>query len=83
VRPAFMASLTLRTGKTYQLVKVQNVDSDTLTVSYRPTCGGWGMAKLAFKDLPSDLQLKYGYNPGATAQLPATERLLAVSIRTL
>ncbi|MGA2028895.1 MAG: serine protease [Verrucomicrobiota bacterium] len=55
--------ITTRDGMTYKGVNVEKIDPDGVIISYTPTGGGVGMAKLKFEDLPYNLQQKYGYNP--------------------
>jgi len=54
--------ITTRDGKTYNAVVKQRVEPDGILVSYEPAPGGFGMAKLKFRDLPDDVQKKYGYD---------------------
>lgn len=83
LRPPSMPSLTLKTGKTLYAVKVQSVEPDSITICFQPRAGGLGMAKLAFKDLPDELQTKYGYQPGLAVQIPAFDQLAVITVRTL
>ncbi len=82
-RPGYMASLTLRNGTTYRAVRVNRVDLDGITASFEMPQGGVGFARLAFRDMPDELQRKYGYRPGATAQLANSTQLAAVVVQAL
>ena len=81
LRPPFMAKLTLRSGKALQAVRVLRVERDALTVSYQPYAGGVGMARLPFKDLPENLQIKYGYTQHVPTAL-AFDQLAVVTVHT-
>jgi hypothetical protein len=54
---------TLTVGKTsYQAVKVRSVSSQSIIVMH-----SGGMASIRLRDLPADLQTRFGYNPEAEA----------------
>jgi len=82
-RPGFIASLTLRTGKTYHSVRVQRVELNALTITFQPHSGALGMARVAFRDLPDELQNKYSFSGGSPAQLANSSRLTSVEVQTL
>ncbi|HWW00815.1 MAG TPA: tetratricopeptide repeat protein [Candidatus Acidoferrum sp.] len=82
-RPSYLPQLTMRDGKAYQNVKIQKVELDGLTISYHPRQGGMGIAKLGFKDLPEQLQEKYGYTDGKITQLASSAQLAVVVLQTL
>ncbi len=82
-RPGYMASLTLPNGHTYRAVRVKKVDLEGITITFEMPQGGVGFARLAFRDMPEDLQQKYGYRPGATAQLANSTQLAAVVVQAL
>ena len=58
----FPTQITTRDGKTYNAVVKQRVDADGILVSYQPAPGGFGVAKLKFRNLPDDVQKNYGYD---------------------
>ena len=82
-RPSYLPQLTLRDGKTFREVTVQKIELDSLTISYHPSGGGMGWAKLGLKDLPEALQEKYGYTDGKTTQLANATQLAVVVLQTL
>lgn len=43
-------------SRSYQCVRLQKVESDGVTVSYKPVQGGLGVAKLKMENLPDELQ---------------------------
>ncbi len=59
---SFPSQITTRDGKTYNSVEKLRVDPDGILVDYQPIPGGYGVAKLKFRDLPDDLQKKYDYD---------------------
>jgi hypothetical protein len=69
VKRGFIDKVETRNGKTYRRLRVQKVEFDGITVVFQPGKGGFGCAKLKFKDLPEDLQHQYGY----TAELSAAQ----------
>jgi len=70
-----------RNGMTYKNVRVQNVAPDGLVVTYTPASGGIGVSKIKFKDLPDDLQQRYGYNPTNAAAFEKAQRQAAGQLR--
>ncbi len=58
-RQADADDFTTKDGKTYAGVKVIGIAPDGITVKTVE-----GAVKLKFKDLPEDVQKKYGYSPG-------------------
>lgn len=50
-------------GTTYNNCKVIKVEPDGITIKYAPHGVGISEIKLAFNDLPADLQQMYGYDP--------------------
>ncbi len=61
------SQITTRDGKTYNAVEKVRVDPDGILVNYQPGEGGYGLAKLKFRDLPDDLQKKYNYDEKKSA----------------
>ena len=59
--------ITTREGKTYHAAMVERVEPDGIILSYKPTGGGLGNAKLKFAILPENLQREYGYDPHKAA----------------
>ena len=53
--------LTTPGKRSYQHVILQKVESDGVTVSFRPTRGGLGVAKLKLESLPAELRELCGY----------------------
>jgi hypothetical protein len=54
-------------GRTYQNAKVIQVEPDGLTIKYAPEGGGLSEIKLAFDDLPPNIQQMYGFDPQIAA----------------
>jgi hypothetical protein len=67
------AEITTRTGVTYKFVRILEAAPDGLEIEFTPPGGGIGMTRIQFKDLPADLQQKYGYD-GENAIAYTTER---------
>lgn len=61
----------------YKKIKIEKVDPGGLTVSYAMTGGGIGITKIAFDQLPHDLQTQYGYDPQAAAKYQSGEKQAA------
>jgi hypothetical protein len=61
--PEFPNRITTLDGKVYEKVTLEKVDPDGLLVTYVPTGGGSGTAKLKFRNLPAELQARFGYDP--------------------
>src|SRR5277367_4755418 len=51
---SFPSQITTRDGKTYCGVEKVRVDPDGILVNYQPGPGGYGLAKLKFRNLPED-----------------------------
>ncbi len=80
----FIAKVTTSKGRTYQNLEVKEVDSNGITVCFRPAGGGLGLAKLAFKDMPAHLQARYGFSPtNARQQTPSADELQCVVAQRL
>jgi len=62
--PGFLNRITTLDGKTYEKTTLERVDPDGLLVAFAPVEGGSGTAKLKFRNLPTELQERYGYDPG-------------------
>jgi len=54
-------------GKTYAKVILDKVEADGLLVLFSPVEGGSGTAKLKFRNLPVELQKRYGYDADRAA----------------
>jgi hypothetical protein len=84
----FPTQVTTRDGTVYKVVDKLNVYPDGLLVSYEPVAGGIGFAKLKFRNLPDDLQKRYGYDEKQAAdfetrQAQATNLVSAWSAQDL
>jgi len=55
-------TITTVDGRVYHDVTVIRSDPDGILINYTPEGGGIGMAKLRFRNLPNDLQSRYGYD---------------------
>ena len=62
-----------REGLVYKNIRIERVDPSGLTVSHAMAGGGVGLTKIAFAQLPHDLQVKYGYDPQAAAKFESDE----------
>ena len=83
-RPGFFTKVTTRSGNIYRQVKVQKVEWDGITVQFEPAEGGVGVAKLAFRELPVELQQQYGLTPGQQlANSGSAVQLAAIVVRPL
>jgi hypothetical protein len=60
-----LSQVTTTDGKTYHNVTVLHTEPDGLLVSYDPTQGGVGLAKLKFRNLPEALRTQYNYDAQA------------------
>jgi hypothetical protein len=65
--------ITTREGKTYHAAMVERVEPDGIILSYQPSGGGFGNAKLKFATLPENLQREYGYDPQKAADFEADQ----------
>jgi hypothetical protein len=61
--PGFPDRITTLDGKTYEKVTLVKVDPDGLLVIFVPVEGGSGSAKLKFRNLPTELRDRFGYDP--------------------
>jgi hypothetical protein len=59
--------ITTLDGKTYEKVILDKVEADGLLVLFSPVEGGSGTAKLKFRNLPVELQKRYGYDADRAA----------------
>jgi hypothetical protein len=59
--------ITTLDGKTYEKVILDKVEADGLLVLFSPVEGGSGTAKLKFRNLPVELQERYGYDADKAA----------------
>ena len=65
---AVASDIVTRDGQTDKNAQAQKIEPDGITVSYTPTGGGFGVAKLRFSNLPEDCQRQFGYDaPAADA----------------
>jgi hypothetical protein len=65
---AVAEDLTTLTGRTYTNANVSRVDGDGITVLYPG-----GGSKIAFTNLPPEIQKKYGYDPEKAAAIAAKQ----------
>lgn len=83
-RPGYFEQVTTRNGNSYRNVQVQKVEWDGITVQFNPASGGMGVAKLAFKELPTELQQQYEFvSEPQFAQARNSLQLAAVVLRPL
>ena len=59
--------ITTLDGKTYEKVVLDRVEPDGLLVLFAPAKGGSGAAKLKFRNLPTELRERYGYDAARAA----------------
>jgi hypothetical protein len=69
--------IVTRFGDVYKNVTIERHDASGLTISYAMPGGGFGITKLAFANLPDDLQKKYNYDPQQAALYQAGEKQAA------
>src|SRR5690349_9238881 len=60
--PRHFAKITTLDGKTYEAVTVQRVQPDGLLVEFNTPGGGFGTAKLKFRNLPSTVRDQFGFD---------------------
>ena len=65
--------ITTLDGKTYEKVVLDRVDPDGLLVRFAPANGGSGAAKLKFRNLPTELRERYGYDAARAADYEGTQ----------
>jgi len=65
--------ITTLDGKTYEKVILDKVEADGLLVLFSPVEGGSGTAKLKFRNLPVELQERYGYDADRAADYEAAQ----------
>ena len=66
--------ITIRSGKTYQGVRLQQVYPSEIIISYRRNDGVRDLMNLKLADLPENLQKQYGYNPKKAAEYEAAQK---------
>ena len=71
--PAQPGEITTLDGKSYKGVSVQRVDPDGLMIGYAAAGGGISLSKIKFKNLPTDLQRRYNYDPDKAAAYEAKQ----------
>jgi hypothetical protein len=59
--------ITTLDGKSYEKVVLDRVEPDGLLVLFAPSGGGLGAAKLKFRNLPTELRERYGYDAARAA----------------
>ena len=60
---AHAMDLTTVEGRTYRNATVQRADPDGLIVAFQPDqAGGFGVAKVKFRDLPENVRSQYNYD---------------------
>ncbi|HEV2392713.1 MAG TPA: tetratricopeptide repeat protein [Verrucomicrobiae bacterium] len=79
----FLPRVRTRDGRTYTCARVQKIEPDGITVSYVPQKGAVGVAKLKFKNLPADVQERYGYDPTAAGALSSAGQMGVVIAQQL
>jgi len=67
-QPGYFDRITTTDGKAYDKVNVKKVDPDGLLVDFSPKDGGFGTAKIKFRNLPPDLQQRYAYDPARATE---------------
>jgi len=67
----FPERITTLDGKVYEKVTLEKVDPDGLLVTYVPAGGGSGSAKLKFRNLPTELQERFGYDAARASDYEA------------
>jgi hypothetical protein len=60
--PRHFDQITTLEGKTYQDVTVQKIQPDGLLVEFKTPGGGFGSAKLKFRNLPGAVRDRYSYD---------------------
>ena len=65
--------ITTLDGKTYEKVILDKVEADGLLVLFSPVEGGSGTAKLKFRNLPVELQERYGYDADRATDYEAAQ----------
>jgi hypothetical protein len=58
---------TTRSGQVFQSVQVLKVFPDGLLIQYAPVKGGLAIERVAFTDLPSEIQKEYNYDSSAAS----------------
>lgn len=61
--PTHFARITTLDGKSFEEVTVQKIQPDGLLVEFNLPGGGFGTAKLKFRNLPASVRERYGYEP--------------------
>src|SRR5438477_5408711 len=69
--PGLPDRITTLDGKTYEKAILERVDPDGLLVAFAPVEGGSGSAKLKFRNLPAELQRRFGYDPARASDYEA------------
>ena len=70
---SFPSEITTRDGRVYRHVERLRTEPDGLLVNYEPAPGGYGLAKLKFRDLPDDLRRRYGYDEKKSSDYEAQQ----------
>jgi hypothetical protein len=60
--PRHFASINTLDGKTYEGVTVQKIQPDGLLVEFNTPGGGFGTAKIKFRNLPPSVRDQYGFD---------------------
>jgi TPR repeat protein len=70
-----MSQLTTTMKRSYDRAILREIDSNGVTISFQPTPGGLGLAKLKLAELPSDLQkiCKNAAQEGAASKSPYSQ----------
>src|SRR5205823_13820030 len=65
--PGLPDRITTLDGKSYEKATLERVDPDGLLVMFAPVEGGSGSAKLKFRNLPTELRERFGYDSARAA----------------
>lgn len=65
--PGLPGRITTLDGKVYEKPTLERIDPDGLLVVFVPVEGGSGSAKLKFRNLPTELRERFGYDPARAA----------------
>jgi hypothetical protein len=71
--PASFDRITTLDGKVYEKVSVQRIEPDGLLVEFSPRDNSFGTAKLKFRNLPTDLRERYGYDAARAEAFAASQ----------
>ena len=72
-QPGYFERITTVDGKIYDKVNVKKIDPDGLLVDFMPKDGGFGTAKIKFRNLPPALQQRYAYDPARATEFETSQ----------